>query len=91
MAKLNSEFAGQGLLVFGVNDENRNTAKSYLYKQQLKITTIDDSDEKAHKLYGVRAIPTVFIIDKDGKIAHHFLGGREEPELRAALKSVGVQ
>jgi peroxiredoxin len=90
VAKLNSEFASKGLMVFGVNDEGKMTAKRYLYKEQLELPTLDDSDERAHRLYGIRAIPMVFIIDKDGKIAHYFRGGREEPELRAALKSVGL-
>jgi peroxiredoxin/outer membrane lipoprotein-sorting protein len=90
VAKLNSEYASKGLMVFGVNDEGKTKAKGYLYKAQLQLPTLDDSDGRAHKLYGIRAIPMVFIIDKDGKIAHYFRGGREEPELRAALKSVGM-
>jgi len=43
-----------------------------------------------HRLYRVRSIPSVFLIDANGKVVKFFKGAREEAELRGALKSVGL-
>jgi thioredoxin-like negative regulator of GroEL len=44
-----------------------------------------------HKLYGCRAIPTVPVIDRSGKIVAHFVGARQESELVAALQRAGAE
>ena len=90
VAKLYGEFKDSGLVVFGVNDEDRSTAKKYLEKEGLALPFLDDSSQKAHRLYHVNAIPTVFLIDPQGKVVKYFRGGRDEESLRAALKTVGI-
>jgi len=90
IAKLHEAYKDKGLVVFGVNDEDKGTAKKYLEKASLDLPTLDDSSEKAHKLYRVSAIPTVYVIDANGKVVKYFRGGRSEDVLREALKSAGV-
>ncbi len=57
---------------------------NYADKALLPFPTLDDSGRKAHKLYRVQSIPTVFLIDKDGKIIRFLRGGRSPDSLRAA-------
>lgn len=90
VSKLYNEFKEKGLVVYGVNDEERGTARKYLEKEGLTLPTIDDSSEKAHRLYRVSAIPTVFLISADGKVVKWMRGGHNEESLRTALKSVGI-
>lgn len=90
VAKLAAELKDQGVVVFGVNDEDPTTAKKYLEKQGLTLPTLDDGNQKAHRLYRVNSIPTIFLIDEQGRIAKYLKGGHDEESLRAALKSVGV-
>jgi len=90
VAKLYGEFKDSGLVVFGVNDEDKSTARKYLEKEALALPFLVDSSEKAHRLYHVNAIPTVFLIDPRGKVVKYFRGGHDEESFRAALKTVGI-
>lgn len=90
VVKLHEEFKGQGLQVFGVNDEGKGTARSFAEKAGLTFPILDDGNAKAARLYRVRSIPTAFLIDKDGKIVRFLNGGRDYESLRAALKTVGL-
>jgi len=90
VAKLYSEFKDSGLVVFGVNDEDKSTARKYLEQEGLALPFLDDSSQKAHRLYHVTAIPTVFLIDPKGNVVKYFRGGHDEESLRAALKTVGI-
>ena len=90
IAKLSAEFKTKGLAVYGVDDEERGTARKYLEKAGLELPTLEDAARKAHHLYRVDAIPTVFVISQDGTVVKWFRGGRTEASLRQALKSAGI-
>ena len=68
----------KGLVVLGVNDEGRREARKFAAEANLPFDTVDDSAKKVHKLYRVRAIPTVFLIDNDGTIVRFFRGAKDE-------------
>jgi hypothetical protein len=40
----------------------------------LPFAVLLDPDNKVSQLYGVDAIPTLFVIDKDGKVIHGHVG-----------------
>ena len=90
LVKLYEEFRDQGLFVAGVNDEGKGTARQYAEKAGLTFTILDDSGEKANRLYRVRSIPCTFLIDRDGKIVRFLSGARDYGALRSALKAVGL-
>jgi peroxiredoxin/outer membrane lipoprotein-sorting protein len=90
VAKLYREFREKGLIVLGVNDEGRGAARSFVEKVDLPFPVLDDSGLKAHRLFRVRSIPTVFLIDADGKVVRFFRGAKGEDTLRAALQAVGL-
>jgi peroxiredoxin len=87
--KLHGELKSKGLVVLGVNDEG-NTAKAFAQKVGLTFPTVDDSRLKLHRLYRVSNIPSIFIIDRDGKVVRFLRGAHDEADLRAALKSAGL-
>ena len=90
VAKLYGEFKDKGLAVYGVNDEDRGIARKYLEKAGLTLPPIDDNSQKASRLYHVSSIPTVFLIDGNGKVVKRLRGGHNEESLRSALKSAGI-
>lgn len=90
LAALHDEFQKKGLVILGVNDEGKGTAKKYAEKELLPFPILDDSGLKVNRLYRVRSIPTLFLIDKDGKIVRFLRGGRPASALRAVLASVGL-
>jgi thiol-disulfide isomerase/thioredoxin len=91
IAKLYGDYKDKNVVVFGVNEEEGGVAKKYLEKNSLNLPTLEDASQKAHRLYRISAIPTVYIIATDGKVMKYFRGGRSEDSLRAALKAAGAQ
>jgi peroxiredoxin/outer membrane lipoprotein-sorting protein len=85
--KLREEFADK-VQFLGINDEDNGAVKSFLRKNAYGITVLMDSKRTVHRTYGVHAIPTLFVIDREGVIRQHFIGGREAPELRKAIAEV---
>src|ERR1019366_8759142 len=90
LAKIHTAFKDRGLLVFGVNDEGKGTARGYVNKAELPFDTLDDSGMKVNRMYRIHSIPSVFLIDGDGKVVRFFKGAHDEAVLREALKSVGL-
>lgn len=89
IVKLHEEFKDKGLVILGVNDEDKGTAKSFAGKAGLTFPTLDDSSQKLHRQYRVNSIPTIFLIDREGKIVRFLKGSRDEDSLRKVLQTVG--
>ena len=58
-------------------------------KAGLTFPTLDDSSQKLHRQYRVNSIPTIFVIDREGKIVRFLKGSRDEQSLRNVLQTVG--
>jgi thiol-disulfide isomerase/thioredoxin len=83
--KIYQDYRKAGVIIAGVNDEDSGKVKSFLKQNQYSFPTLMDSNRKVHSAFKVRAIPSVLIIGPDGAITKHFVGGRSETDLRAAL------
>jgi peroxiredoxin len=89
--KLASELRDKDVIFLGINDEGAATVKSFNKKHEYTFTTLEDTHGKVHHAYDARAIPSVFVIGRDGIIKKHFVGSREEPELLAAIQAAGLR
>jgi len=85
--KLSKEFAGS-VQFYGINDEEAGTVKRFVANNHYEFPVLMDSKRLVHRMYGVSAIPTLLIVDKDGVIREHFIGSRSEASLRKAIQSV---
>lgn len=90
LSALAKEYQGKGLVVFGVNDEGKGAARKFTEEKGLAFPTLDDSGLKAHRLFRVHAIPSLFLVDRDGKIVVFLRGTKEPAKLRAVLSAVGL-
>ena len=89
--KLGEEFKDQDLVVYAVNQgEASETARTFLDKMHYTTTTLLDQKGEVGREYKVSGIPTLVIIDRDGKIAAHFVGVHTEEQLREGLKKAGL-
>ena len=89
--KLGRELKEKGLVVFAVNQgESSETARKYLEKNQYATTALLDQTSDVGRRYKVSGIPTLVIIDRQGKIAAHYVGLRTEDTLREGLKKAGL-
>ena len=89
--KLHQELKEKGLIVLGINDEEREVAEDFVKKNNYTFSTLTDVDRQVTGSYRVTSIPTVFIVDRQGRIASHFVGARSESELRSGLKQAGIE
>jgi thiol-disulfide isomerase/thioredoxin len=89
--KLHHELKSKGLVVYAINQgESAETARRYLTRNKYTATTLLDPSAEVGKTYSVAGIPTLVVIDRQGKIAAHYIGVRSEEVLRDALKKAGL-
>jgi thiol-disulfide isomerase/thioredoxin len=80
LEQLYQTFHGRSFRVLAVNQwENADLVFSYLGDLDVfpSFPILFDPDSKVSEAYGVRGLPTSFIIDPQGRIAYRAVGGRE--------------
>lgn len=65
-------------MVLAVNiAEPADRVKEYLVKHKLTFPALLDNDSRVSNLYGVRATPTRFLIDREGRLVAGSIGPRD--------------
>jgi len=78
MNKMEHAFKKQGLKIIAVNlDENKDDAHDFLVKVPAKFTVVSDNEQQCAKALNVQAMPSTYIIDKQGVVRHIHLGFRD--------------
>jgi len=78
MNYLEKAFNKQGLKIIAINlDEDINDAHEFLVKVPAKFTLAFDSKQQCAKAFNVQAMPSTYIIDKQGVVRHIHLGFRD--------------
>jgi DsbE subfamily thiol:disulfide oxidoreductase len=88
---LNREFRGQGLQVLGINvDEKSKDAQTFLLKHPANFKIAADASGKCPEDFGVKAMPSTYLIDRNGVIRYIHLGFRpsETKKLRAMVEQL---
>ena len=89
--KLAQEMKEKGLVVFAVNQgESSETARRFFERNKYSTTALLDQKAEVGRRYKVSGIPTLVIIDREGKIAAHYVGLHNEEALRQGLKKAGL-
>jgi peroxiredoxin/outer membrane lipoprotein-sorting protein len=89
LTKIYEEYKDKGLVILGIDDEGKGTARKYSEQAKLTFPTLDDANSKAHRLYKVHSIPSMFLIDKNGKVVVFLKGSREPEKIKASLAALG--
>ncbi len=77
MQRMQSRYAGQGLVVVAVNlDHERRLADQFLASQQPSFSVVFDPEGQLAERYRVNAMPSSFYIDRSGKVRHTHAGFR---------------
>jgi len=85
---MQSKYADDGLIIIGVNvDRVRADADKFLERFPASFDIIYDSEAELAKRFGVQAMPSSFVIGRDGVIRDRHLGfkTRKQDEYEAAL------
>ena len=86
--KLYGKYRGQGFEVLAVNkDMQRSDALKFLESQPVSFTLVADSDNLIAESYGVKAMPSAYLIDRKGVVRHIHRGfkGNAAADLEAQL------
>jgi peroxiredoxin len=90
---LQDRFAAQGVKVVGISlDDDFGAVTAFLAKVPVRFTILHDPGGRSGEAFSVVAMPTTFLIDREGKIAARFEGGahlQEEADAVTALISGG--
>jgi peroxiredoxin len=84
MQKLYEHLKERGLEIIAVDlQEDKETVRKFIDKHNLSFTAILDKTGRIGSQYGVRNIPTTYIIDRNGFVIAGTIGGKEwyTPEL----------
>lgn len=87
--KLYNEYKGRGFQTLGIALSSDPTQIRFLVKQIGLDYPVLIGNDKVSKDYGnVEIVPTTFIIDKQGNIAHKILGTRKKEELAKMIEAL---
>ena len=88
---LQAKYQSQGLRVVGLTlEEDKDAIIGFLDSIPVRFTIARDPSGRAGETFGVVAMPTTFLIDRDGQVAARFEGGdrRAHEKLEAAVAAL---
>jgi len=75
---LRTRYGTQGLVIVGVNvDAKRADADRFQRDVPIRFDVVYDPEGRLAEQFGLQGMPTTFVFDRDGKLAHTLLGYRE--------------
>ncbi len=85
---LQKKYRDAGLVVVGVSldQQGPGVVKKFITTQKVDYQIVMGTDEVVEAFGGMDAIPTTFIIDRDGNIRDRKVGAEPEEEFEARLK-----
>ncbi len=88
---ISKQYASKGLVVIGISEDQGpgllKDVSSFVRKHELTYQIVIDNDEIANAYGGINAIPTSFIVNKDGKIVKKWVGLRGKSFFESTVKS----
>ena len=91
MNDLDREFRDRGLQVLAINlDEKPEDARAFLAKHPVSFALAADPSGQCPRDFGVRGMPSSYLVDRQGMIRHVHLGFRagEAEKLRALVEQL---
>jgi thiol-disulfide isomerase/thioredoxin len=91
MNRLHRELAHRGLIVLAINlDEKLEDARAFLAKHPSSFALAADPSGQCPRDFGVRGMPSSYLVDRQGMIRHVHLGFRagEGEKLRALVEQL---
>ncbi len=76
--RVHQELRGQGLVVLAVNlSEKRDVVSAFVKSRGVTATVLLDANKEAEKSYQIAYTPTVFLVDRRGKLVGKAIGERQ--------------
>jgi len=78
--KLWEEYKEKGLVVIALTAEDKKKVEPFIKQRKFSFLVALDDSRKTNKAYGIRSIPTTYIIAPDGKVAWQGHAGSKDIE-----------
>jgi DsbE subfamily thiol:disulfide oxidoreductase len=76
--ELSHVHGNHGLTVVGINmDEQRKDASRFLARHPVEFKVVADADAQCAKAFGVKAMPSSYLVDRNGIVRHIHRGFRQ--------------
>jgi len=83
---LHEEMKGDGVVLVSVNQaEGKERVRGYIERKKYTFLTVLDGNGDVGNLYGVRALPTLVVVDKQGAVRKISIGMHNDSALRKEL------
>ena len=86
--KLQKKYEAQGLVIVGIalDDGGAATVKKFAQKSGINYPVLMGNDRVSQAFGGIEALPTTFILDREGKIAGRHIGLTKAEEFEKEIK-----
>ena len=84
--KLSQSYSDKGLVVLGLTDEEKREVKRGLRDLDVSYQILRDVDRTTSRNFMVNSLPTLFVIDRKGKIREVYIGAVDEDTLEDLVK-----
>jgi len=99
LQKIADRYSSRGVQVYWVSINSAKTGarnyasdadlQAFAQKHNLKATVLRDPDQAAYKAFGLDAVPTVVVLDRQGNVAHKQVGfGTDQGEAYGELTRI---
>ena len=90
LENLFQRFAGQGLVVLGISDEEAPKIDDFLKRQPIAYPVLLDSDRAVNKSFAIHGIPKSFVYDRSGKLVAQAIDMRTQGQFLGMLRAAGL-
>ncbi|MFA6093239.1 MAG: TlpA disulfide reductase family protein [Elusimicrobiota bacterium] len=94
LVELHKSFKEKGVVILGINDEDAEALADFGKEKGVTYPLLVDKSKDVHRAYGIRAVPSLFVLDAEGRIVSTEAGFGEEiaanllKNVDAALKTI---
>jgi peroxiredoxin len=91
LESLYKQFAGQGLLILGVTDDDPEKVRTFVQKQGTTYPVLLDPGSKVSQLLHINGIPKTFVYDGNGNIVSQSIDMRTRRQFLEMLAAAGLK
>jgi len=86
--ELYATYASQGFTIVAIAAEDADAIREYVKSNGIEYPNLVDADEAVSDLYEVPALPSAFLLDREGRIVEEFVGPKPRKVLEKKIREL---
>lgn len=91
LEKIRAKYKDKGLVIFGVNQQEQKIQTDFLKKKSFSYPMLLDRSGMLTRQFRASELPTLVVIDRNGRMANWEQGMQKQEELESLIKLTGIQ